>query len=67
MAAIVTLTMNPALDIATATDCVVPTIKLRCEAPRYDPGGGGINVARAVHALGGMRSRSFPPAGLRAR
>jgi 6-phosphofructokinase 2 len=49
MAQIVTLTMNPALDIATATDCVVPTHKLRCEAPRYDPGGGGINVARAAH------------------
>ena len=46
---IVTLTMNPALDIATATDRVVPTHKLRCAAPRYDPGGGGINVARAVN------------------
>ncbi len=67
MVAIVTLTMNPALDIATATDRVVPTLKLRCEAPRYDPGGGGINVARAVHAWAAMRSRSFPPAGLRAR
>ena len=53
MQPIVTLTMNPALDIATATDRVVPTHKLRCAAPRYDPGGGGINVARAVHALGG--------------
>ena len=53
MDAIVTLTMNPALDIATSTDRVLPTHKLRCAAPRYDPGGGGINVARAVHALGG--------------
>jgi fructose-1-phosphate kinase PfkB-like protein len=34
MAANVALTMNPALDIATATDRVVPTLKLRCEAPR---------------------------------
>jgi 6-phosphofructokinase 2 len=48
MAAIVTLTMNPALDIATTTDLVVPTEKLRCGEPRYDPGGGGINVARAA-------------------
>jgi 6-phosphofructokinase 2 len=47
MARIVTLTMNPALDIATATDRVVPEHKLRCEAPRYDPGG-GINVARGA-------------------
>jgi 6-phosphofructokinase 2 len=63
MAAIVTLTMNPALDIATATERVVPTIKLRCEAPRYDPGGGGINVARAVHALGGDALAIFPAGG----
>ena len=63
MAAIVTLTMNPALDIATATDRVVPTHKLRCEAPRYDPGGGGINVARAVHALGGDALAIFPAGG----
>ncbi|HVH74850.1 MAG TPA: 1-phosphofructokinase family hexose kinase [Stellaceae bacterium] len=53
MPPIVTLTMNPALDIATATERIVPTHKLRCATPRYDPGGGGINVARAIHALGG--------------
>ena len=63
MAQIVTLTMNPALDIATTTDRVVPTHKLRCEAPRYDPGGGGINVARATHALGGEALAIFPAGG----
>jgi 6-phosphofructokinase 2 len=63
MAAMVTLTMNPALDIATVTDRVVPTHKLRCEPPRYDPGGGGINVARAVHALGGDALAIFPAGG----
>ena len=40
MAAIVTLTMNPALDIATATDRVVPTLKLRCEVAAAAEGGG---------------------------
>ena len=63
MATIVTLTMNPALDIATSTDCVEPTHKLRCSVPRYDPGGGGINVARAVHALGGDAVAIFPVGG----
>ena len=63
MAQIVTLTMNPALDIATATTRVVPAHKLRCEAPRYDPGGGGINIARAVHALGGDALAIFPAGG----
>jgi 6-phosphofructokinase 2 len=63
MAAVVTLTMNPALDIATSTDRVEPTHKLRCSTPRYDPGGGGINVARAVHALGGDAIAIFPAGG----
>lgn len=63
MPAIVTLTMNPALDIATATDAIEPTTKLRCEPPRYDPGGGGINVARAVHRLGGDAFAVFPAGG----
>jgi len=63
MSAIVTLTMNPALDIATATERIEPSRKLRCEAPRYDPGGGGINVARAVHMLGGDALAVFPAGG----
>jgi hypothetical protein len=40
---IVTLTMNPALDITTDADRVIPTDKMRCGLPRYHPGGGGIN------------------------
>ena len=53
MAKVVTFTPNPALDIATAVDEIVPTHKLRCGPVRRDPGGGGINVARVVHRLGG--------------
>lgn len=64
MPQIVTLTMNPALDIATATEVVRPTHKLRCEEPLYDPGGGGINVARAIHRLGGDALAVFPVGGL---
>jgi 6-phosphofructokinase 2 len=55
--------MNPALDIATSTDRVEPHHKLRCTVPRYDPGGGGINVARAVHALGDDALAIFPIGG----
>jgi len=51
--AILTVTLNPALDLSTATDSVQAGPKLRCELPRYDPGGGGINISRAVAALGG--------------
>ncbi|WP_109806361.1 1-phosphofructokinase family hexose kinase [Sphingosinithalassobacter portus] len=60
---IVTLTMNPALDVTTATEHVRPTHKLRCSAPRFDPGGGGINVARVIHALGGAATAVFPAGG----
>lgn len=62
-AQIVTLTMNPALDITTGVDVVRPTDKLRCDTPRYDPGGGGINVARVGHVLGGSVLAVFPAGG----
>jgi 6-phosphofructokinase 2 len=45
--------MNPALDKSTSTHHVTPEDKLRCRAIRIDPGGGGINVSRAIHQLGG--------------
>lgn len=54
--AILTVTMNPALDLATGTESVVPGPKLRCDEPRVDPGGGGINVSRLVQRLGGETS-----------
>ena len=47
-APILTVTLNPALDVATSAEAVVPELKLRCEAPQVDPGGGGINVSRAT-------------------
>lgn len=62
-AEIVTLCMNPALDITTGTDVVRPTDKLRCAAPRYDPGGGGINVALVAEALGTPATAVFPAGG----
>lgn len=61
-AAIVTLTLNPALDVSTATPRIAPAHKLRCAPPRFDPGGGGINVARVIQRLGG-RSLAVYPAG----
>ena len=53
MRAITTLTLNPALDVSTSIHSVAAEIKLRCDAPGFHAGGGGINVARAVHFLGG--------------
>ena len=50
---IITLTVNPALDIACSTDVVQHTHKIRTGDDHLDPGGGGINVARVLHELGG--------------
>jgi 6-phosphofructokinase 2 len=63
MALIVTLTPNPAIDISTSVDEVVPVRKLRCEAARRDPGGGGINVARVVQRLGAEVTAVYPAGG----
>ena len=54
---ILTVTLNPALDLSTATDRVIAGPKLRCDPVAVDPGGGGINVARVVQALGGPNGR----------
>ncbi len=50
---IVTLTLNPALDMSTEVPHLVADEKLRCSEPVLDPGGGGLNVSRAIMALGG--------------
>lgn len=52
MSDILTLTMNPALDVSTSLDKVEPVHKLRCGPTQIHPGGGGINVARVLHRLG---------------
>ncbi|MFC2148301.1 1-phosphofructokinase family hexose kinase [uncultured Eudoraea sp.] len=49
---IITLTMNPVVDKDTSVAGIVPNKKLRCKAPAYYAGGGGINVSRALKNLG---------------
>lgn len=53
MQSIVTLTLNPAIDGSCEAEQVRHTQKIRTTSDRYDPGGGGINVARVVQRLGG--------------
>lgn len=53
MTDILTITLNPALDIATSCDALLPSHKLRCAHAEHFPGGGGINVARVIQRLGG--------------
>lgn len=58
MSDILTVTLNPALDMSTSVDHVRAEDKLRCALPDLDPGGGGTNVARAIRLLGG-RAKAF--------
>lgn len=51
---LLTVTLNPALDLTTATATVSAGPKLRCAPPRTDPGGGGVNVSRVIARLGGQ-------------
>ncbi len=53
MAPILTVTMNPALDVTAQVSHMAPREKLRCKDPTYEPGGGGINVSRVVREMGG--------------
>ncbi len=52
MTRIVTVTLNPAIDLACSAEAVLPTQKTRTFDEHIDPGGGGINVARVLHAMG---------------
>src|SRR6476661_1745846 len=60
---ITTVTFNPCIDKSTIVPQLVPEKKLRCEAPRFEPGGGGINVARAIKKLGGEALAIYPYGG----
>jgi 6-phosphofructokinase 2 len=60
---IVTLTVNPALDKSTHFKGLVPEQKIRCDEPRYDAGGGGINVSKAISRLGGTSLAVFTSGG----
>jgi 6-phosphofructokinase 2 len=60
---IVTVTMNPAVDASAATDRVSADEKLRCGPLEREPGGGGINVARAIGKLGGEALALYPAGG----
>ena len=62
MTALLTVTLNPALDIGASVARMQAGPKLRLDDPVAEPGGGGINVARAAVKLGG-RARAIAALG----
>ncbi len=67
MKSIVTVTLNPTIDKSASIDHVVPERKLRCKSPRYEPGGGGLNVSRAIRKLGGESKAVYLSGGLQGK
>ena len=63
MCAIVTLTLNPCIDKSTTVNRLIAEKKLKCSEPKLEPGGGGINVARAIKKLGGQAIAVYPAGG----
>jgi len=53
MKKIVTLTINPAIEKSTTVAGIKPNSKLRCTAPSFEAGGGGITISKVIHELKG--------------
>lgn len=64
MPQIVTLTINPAVDISWEVRDVVATRKLRSSGGMVFPGGGGINVSHVISVLGGESTAVFTQGGV---
>jgi len=63
MSQIVTITFNPCIDKSATVAQLIPEKKLSCPEPTFEPGGGGINVARAIKKLGGEATAVYPAGG----
>ena len=63
MTQIITLTVNPAIDVSTSAGRIAPFATPRCAPARQDPGGEGINVTRVVGKLGGEAAAIYPAGG----
>lgn len=64
MKRILTVTPNPAVDLSASVEQVLEGSKLRCSPPQREPGGGGINVSRALHKLGGTSLAAYISGGI---
>lgn len=61
---IITLTLSPTIDKSTSIEKMIPDQKLQCEPAKFEPGGGGINVSRALKRLNITSVAIFPSGGL---
>ncbi|MBN1353293.1 MAG: 1-phosphofructokinase family hexose kinase, partial [Candidatus Omnitrophica bacterium] len=64
MKTIICITLNPAIDKSSSVEYVTAERKLYCQRPQFEPGGGGVNVSRAIQKLGGTSTLFYPQGGL---
>lgn len=60
---ILTITLNPCIDKSSTVDQLKPESKLRCTEVVNEPGGGGINVSKALKRLDASSVALFPAGG----
>ncbi|MBL7731444.1 MAG: 1-phosphofructokinase family hexose kinase [Chitinophagaceae bacterium] len=60
---ILTITLNPCIDKSSKVDKLKPESKLRCTEVVNEPGGGGINVSKALKKLDTPSVALFPAGG----
>lgn len=60
---ILTITLSPCIDKSSSAARFEPEIKIRCTPLVYEPGGGGINVSKALKKLGAEAKAVFPAGG----
>jgi 6-phosphofructokinase 2 len=63
MEKVLTITLNPAIDVSTTIPFLLPEKKLRCSPPLFEPGGGGVNVSRVLHKMGYPSTAMFMAGG----
>lgn len=61
---IVSLSMNPSVDKSANIDRVIVERKLYCTGLVFEPGGGGVNVSRAIKKLGGKSKLLYSSGGI---
>lgn len=60
---LLTITFSPCMDKSVSVNGLLPEKKMHCTTPIFAPGGGGINIARAIKKLGHPATAIFPVGG----
>ncbi|MEO6671143.1 MAG: 1-phosphofructokinase family hexose kinase [Ferruginibacter sp.] len=63
MLPVISLTLNPCIDLSAHIPELKPDKKLHCHTLKKEPGGGGINISRVIQRFGGSTIAVYPAGG----